>query len=149
MFDKKKVTMKSAGAASSETLMAFTRLVPNVDLARDNSLSEPQGNHTMHLISSYSVWHSFEDKKLWMWLAVVWLGDGQGGKYLGQRGQQYTGPKTEKFPSSPILTSLGFSFLEQSGDPLGDNILNTLSPTFWPLLFIPANWKPILSQALS
>lgn len=42
---KEKVTMKSAGAASSETLMTFTGVKPNVELARDKSLSEPQSNH--------------------------------------------------------------------------------------------------------
>lgn len=40
MFDTKKVNMKSAEAASSSTLMTFTGPVSNVELVRNNALSE-------------------------------------------------------------------------------------------------------------
>ena len=37
-FDAKKVNMKSTGAANLNTLMTFTGLVTNAELAGDNSL---------------------------------------------------------------------------------------------------------------
>lgn len=86
--------MKSAGVASSETLMTFTGLIPKMELARDKSLSEPQAI-TMHLISSYSIWRSFDSEKQ---QALNGIGCGLDWGWwrrqiLNREWQQYTGPQ--------------------------------------------------------
>lgn len=72
MFDKKKVAMKSAGGASSETLMTFTGLIPNVECQEQMSFSEPQSNHyALHFILFHVAliqgWQTTSFKCDWLW----------------------------------------------------------------------------------
>lgn len=118
MFDKKKVTMKSAGAASSETLMAFTRLVPNVDLARDNSLSEPQGNHhalNFILFCMALIWGQEALNVIGCGLAWGW----PRGQILRAEGAAVYRPQNRKISFFSHFDFPGFQFPRAIWGPLG------------------------------